>query len=194
MFNYEDFFMGDSDQEKTNEPTKPLKFKAGKQPEKESFGFDFNEELRNNEKEINKKENLSREEKEKLSETRKFLQEQSIKKIYKNISKKNYKEKKKEKVSNVRRLNKQNLKHKYQDKFLGKTNSYKTRYFSNGFSKSLYLKKYKTQQDKLDKQADYGINVLELNKQNSLGRESYVIIKLFTSFVIVLGISLSKIL
>ena len=135
----------------------------------ENFGFDFNAELVKEEEKLKHEVAKTKEEQKKYEDTQRHVQEQNIKKIYSKVRRKT-KTSKDPKIKNVKRMNKQNLKLKYSDKFLGKVNSYKTRYYSNGFSKKLYLDKYKKEQDKLDKEADFGMDLEELNRQDNIGK------------------------
>jgi hypothetical protein len=176
MFNFNDYFEDQNSGESSATPEKPKtqKKKQSKpvQQEQESFGFDFNAEMIKKEKLQEEEAKRTLEEQKKYEETQRHIQEQNIKKIYKNVGRKGRKTKD-PKIKNTKRANKQNLKLKYSDKFLGKVNSYKTRYFANGFSKKLYLEKYKKEQDKLDMEAGCGIDIEELNRQSRIGRSLF---------------------
>lgn len=173
MFNFNDYFENDESSQSSPSPKKQKKTKkptTNKQTTPESsFGMDFNLELIKQEAIEDKKEQMTFEQKMKYEETQRHIQEENIKKIYKKVGRKKGRQKD-PKIKNVKRLNKQNLKQKYNDRFLGKVNTYKTRYFANGFSKKLYLEKYKKEQDKLDMEAGFGIDLEELNRQDKIGR------------------------
>ena len=170
MFNYSEFFDDAQASDSAESADKPSKSRLPQTPsEPQSFGYDFNADLAKEEERAEEEKQRTMGEQKKYEETQRHVQEQNIKKIYRKVGRRRGKEKQ-VKIKNVRRMNKQNLKQKYTDKFLGKVNSYKKRYFANGFSKILYLDKYKKQQDKLDMEANFRIDLEELNRQNDIGR------------------------
>jgi hypothetical protein len=177
MFNFQDYFEDENESDSSVSPEKTVKRISTRRPIlEENLGCDFNAELLKKEKEKKIERERTLEEKRKYEETQRHIQEQSIKKIYNKVGKKRRAKKTKEpKIKNVKRMNKQNLKQKYTDKLHGKVNSFKTRYYANGFSKKLYMEKYKKEQDKLDMEAMVDINLEELSKQNDIGKEGELI-------------------
>ena len=177
MFNPADCFEGGepdssdcSDRSQSPKPKRPVS-KAIKTGSRNHFGVDFNVSLFEEEKHLQIREKKTLEEQEKFEETQKMVQEDRIKKIYKNMARKCKAGKKKEpKIKKGGRANKLNMKDKYRDKFLGKTNVYKTRYMRNGVAKKFYDDKYKRERDKLNMEADYRISIDELKKDQNLGR------------------------
>lgn len=163
----------------TNTEKMEEKSQPSKKPVRSQFGMDFDADLLAEEREMEVEKKKTLEEKEKFEETQRLVQEERIKKIYKNLKKKGKRGNKGKrgtgadgvKVKIGGRANKLNLKHKYKDKFLGKTNVYKTRYMRNGVAKKFYDQKDRKERDKLNMEADYRISIEELKKDQNLGRE-----------------------